>query len=605
MKRKKFILNAGALTFWTLITGKMSTALGSAIPKKFSRVRPSDPGWPSATEWDALQEGLKGRLIKLEAPFASCATNPTGEPCATVLSQIHNPYFLGDEPALTQSSGWAGAWRSQPSAYCVEAHESSDVAAAVKFARRKNLRLVVKGGGHSLQGTSCSADSLLIWTRKMNSVELTDSFVPKGAPPGTASLPAVHVQAGAIWRQAYNAVTTKGAKYVQGGGCTTVGVAGLIQSGGFGSFSKNYGLAAASLLEAEVVVGDGSILTVNAYRHPDLFWSLKGGGGGSLAAVTRLTLKTHELPEVFGAAFGTLKSSSDEVHRKLVDFVIGFYRDNLFNPHWGEQIRLHAGNRLQVSMLFQGSSLQDASDAWQPFKTWINERESDYTWVEPLTIVPIRPQQMWDSEFLEKNSPKSIGKDSTPGAPDENFYWAGDGGMSGLFWYAFHSAWLPQSLLQEENRKKLADALFASSRHWTLELHFNKGLAGAPPAAIKAAKETATNPAVLDAFALVIFAGGGKPAYPGMPGGEKEDPAAKLMASWIDASFNEMKPLISAPASYVSESDFFEPRWQEAFWGANYSRLKEIKKTYDPDGLFFVHHGVGSEEWSDDGFTRL
>ena len=56
--------------------------------------------------------------------------------------------------------------------------------------------------------------------------------------------------------------------------------------------------------------------------------------------------------------------------------------------------------------------------------------------------------------------------------------------------------------------------------------------------------------------------------------------------------------------SYVSESDFFDPAWQRSFWGSNHARLAAVKKKYDPAGLFFVHHGVGSEEWSPDGFTR-
>jgi hypothetical protein len=55
----------------------------------------------------------------------------------------------------------------------------------------------------------------------------------------------------------------------------------------------------------------------------------------------------------------------------------------------------------------------------------------------------------------------------------------------------------------------------------------------------------------------------------------------------------------------VFESDFFEHSWQQGFWGTNYARLAAVKKKYDPAGLFFVHHGVGSEEWSADGFTRL
>jgi FAD/FMN-containing dehydrogenase len=56
--------------------------------------------------------------------------------------------------------------------------------------------------------------------------------------------------------------------------------------------------------------------------------------------------------------------------------------------------------------------------------------------------------------------------------------------------------------------------------------------------------------------------------------------------------------------SYVSESDFFEKDWQRSYWGSNYSKLAAVKKKYDPEGLFFVHHGVGSEEWSADGFVR-
>jgi FAD/FMN-containing dehydrogenase len=171
------------------------------------------------------------------------------------------------------------------------------VAAAVNFAREHRVRLVVKGGGHSYLGTSNAPDSLLIWTRpNMAAVEVLDSFVPQGAPGAATPEPAVSVGAGAIWMDAYNAVTTVAGRYVQGGGCTTVGVGGLTQGGGFGSFSKGFGTAAANLLEAEVVTADGTVRIVNAFQDPDLFWALKGGGGGTFGVVTRFTLRTHELP---------------------------------------------------------------------------------------------------------------------------------------------------------------------------------------------------------------------------------------------------------------------------------------------------------------------
>src|SRR5438270_863790 len=109
-----------------------------------------------------------------------------------------------------------------------------------------------------------------------------------------APQPAVTVETGARWLAVYDAVTTRGGRYVQGGGCTTVGVAGFIHGGGFGSFSKKYGLGAAALLEAEIVTADGSVLVVNACNHPDLFWAVKGGGGGAFGVLTRLTLRTRE-----------------------------------------------------------------------------------------------------------------------------------------------------------------------------------------------------------------------------------------------------------------------------------------------------------------------
>jgi FAD/FMN-containing dehydrogenase len=79
---------------------------------------------------------------------------------------------------------------------------------------------------------------------------------------------------------------------------------------------------------------------------------------------------------------------------------------------------------------------------------------------------------------------------------------------------------------------------------------------------------------------------------------------ARSGASRINKAINALLKVAPDAGSYVSESNFFEKNWQRSFWGTNYQRLAAIKKKYDPEGLFFVRHGVGSEEWSDDGFTR-
>ncbi len=254
-----------------LLKGLAATlALAPTLPAwatPFRRVRPGDAGWPAAQDWEQLKIAVGGHLEKPADLFSACRAG--GADCAAATKEIGNPYFIGDQAGGTQVSGWLNAWVPQPSAYAVAAHSAADVAAAVNFARKHKLRLVVKGGGHSYQGTSNAPDSLLIWTRPMHAITLHDAFVPHGS--GDAPVPAVTIEAGAMWVDAYDAVTTKAHRYVQGGGCMTVGVAGLIQSGGFGSFSKRYGTAASNLLQAEVVTADGTLRIVNAHQGADLF----------------------------------------------------------------------------------------------------------------------------------------------------------------------------------------------------------------------------------------------------------------------------------------------------------------------------------------------
>jgi FAD binding domain len=288
----------------------------SAATQPQARVRLGDPAWPSEESWNQLDRDVGGRLIKVRPPLADCIGGTPDANCEQLFKEHKNPYYLGDEVGLTQSLGWVGAWTSEPSVYAVAAKTTTqDVVAAVNFARTNNLRLVIKGGGHSYQGTSNAADSLLIWTRPMNAIVMHDAFVGAGCEGRAEPQPAVSIEPGAIWGHVYNEVTTKGGRYVQGGGCMTVGVAGLILGGGFGNFSKAYGLAAASLIEAEIVTADGEVRIANACTNPDLFWALKGGGGG-FGVVTRVTFRTHALPEFSGGVSALIKAASDDAYRR-------------------------------------------------------------------------------------------------------------------------------------------------------------------------------------------------------------------------------------------------------------------------------------------------
>jgi len=592
-----------AATVAPLLAGLGSKAL--AGPARGRRVRPGDSAWPPQAAWDGLKAQVVGNLVKPASLLAPCEADAKSVECRSLLKSLQNPFFIGDQPSGTQVSGYLDAWTPAPSAYVAAAHSAADVAAAVSFARRHNLRLVVKGGGHSYLGTSNAPDSLLIWTRPMRGVTVLDAFRPKGAPRDQAAVPAVTAEAGALWIDLYDAVTTKAGRYVQGGGCTTVGVAGHVQSGGFGSFSKRFGTSSAHLLEAEVVTADGVIRTANAHLNPDLFWALKGGGGGSLGVITRVTLRTHDLPARFGGAGGAIKARSDDAFRRLVARFLEVYAASLFNEHWGEQASIRPENVLRISLVFPGLEDAAAEAAWRPFLDWVKASPADFTFVEPFESGGGEARGQWDVAARRARGSKSMRYDNRPEAPPIQGWWSGDQDQVSAFLHGYESIWLPAALLEAPARDRLAETLVAASRSMAVDLHFNKGLAGAPPEIIAAARDTAMNPDALGAFALAIIATGGPPPFMSLVGMKPDLDFAHRNAVRVSIAAANLRRLAPTAGSYLSESNYFNDDWRRAYWGTNYPRLAGVKAKYDLDGLFFVHHGVGSDAWSADGFERV
>ncbi len=596
MDRRTFLLMAKA------------TGLASLMPLKFAlaakqmvgRIRPGDDNWPTKKDWVALATKLNGKLESSKSAQKTVLAEMGGKVTKQVEEKLTNPFFLQDFSGSTQSLGWLDGWKSAESAMVGIPTNAQDVSELVKFAGKHQLRLVIKGGGHSYYGQSNAPDSLLVWTRDLKGIELHDNFVPQNGDPSKGQ-PAVTVASGEKFIDLYGKVVVEEGRYVQGGGCTSVGVGGHVQGGGFGHFSKYGGMTAANLLEAEIVVGNGDIVIANAYQNSDLFWALKGGGAG-WGITTRLTLATRELPEYFGFIGFALRADNEEKYRQLVGDVMAFTKEHLINPQWGEQIHFGPKNSVYVKMTNINMLADDVRKLWQPILSYA--QQDGFEFIEDPVIYETPAQKWWDLGYRKKEFPETIVLDQDSSKPGQRFFWNGDNGETNVFWAGYESAWLTTKLLERDQMEKFVDVVVRAARDYRLAFHFQKGLAGANKERLQEAANTPVHPSLLESFALLLVAGAQQNVFDDIPGHQLDEAALRDKARRIRKVYEIFRTIEPDTGSYSAEMSFHEEDWQQKAWGDNYSKLLTIKNKYDPDGLFMGHHQVGSEFWTEDGFTR-
>jgi FAD/FMN-containing dehydrogenase len=282
------------------------------------RCVPPDPCW-DAVPWADLNSSVSGRLVAYSDELAPCLAPGGGvdsPACAAALdaasgfAHTSDNRWLESSPSGFQHTGYFGAWNASTAhfAFAVAAETEQDFQASVAFASTHNLRLVVKSTGHDWYGRSNAAGSLLLWTHVRKAMQWHGEggegpgFVPTGCSNATtAPVPAVTLESGVQFVDLYPEAQNRG-RMVIGGTCDSVGVGGCWLAGCYGSLSKLYGAATMNVLEAKVVLANGSLVTLSQCSHPDLFWSLRGGGGGNIGVVTEYTARTHPAPDVMTSA---------------------------------------------------------------------------------------------------------------------------------------------------------------------------------------------------------------------------------------------------------------------------------------------------------------
>ncbi|WP_299754716.1 FAD-binding oxidoreductase [uncultured Pontibacter sp.] len=163
--------------------------------------------------------------------------------------------------------------------FMARCEDAADVIASVNFAQDNNLQLAVKAGGHSITGKCTCDDGLVIDPSPMNGVRVD------------AAKRTARVEAGGTWHAIDHATHPFGLA-VPGGIISTTGVAGLTLGGGTGYLTRKYGLSIDNLLEADVVLADGSFVKASEQENDDLFWALRGGGG-NFGVVTSFLFQAH------------------------------------------------------------------------------------------------------------------------------------------------------------------------------------------------------------------------------------------------------------------------------------------------------------------------
>lgn len=275
------------------------------------RCMPQDPCWPDTDQWTRFNATVSGRLIAT-IPIASvCHVDSLAPYNQSQCAQLQSNWGFPATHYESSSSVMAARFtnlscnpfssKDTPCTlgnyvqYAVNATDARDIQKTIRFTARHNIRLVIRNTGHDLLGKSTGAGGLAVWMHNMKNISIVDYSSPRYS--GKAIKVGAGVQSFEGSQAAYNAGLA-----IVGGNCPTVGLAGgYSQGGGHGQLVSHVGLAADQVLEWDVVLANGKLVTASPEQHADLYWALSGGGGGTFGVVVSMTSKAYpELSTVSG-----------------------------------------------------------------------------------------------------------------------------------------------------------------------------------------------------------------------------------------------------------------------------------------------------------------
>ncbi|KAL1883300.1 hypothetical protein Daus18300_000358 [Diaporthe australafricana] len=540
---------------------------------------PGDSDWPDDDVWDVFDLLLGKALIPTQPVGAPCYDSKWGQKdtaeCANILNNSTNANFLSADPTANywpifegrtcqpknDTSGSQCTIGGYPE-YAVNVTNVAQIQLAINFARAANLRLVIKNTGHCYLGKSLGAGALSLWMHNMKDID----FLPDYQGPGYSG-PAMKLAAGVSVGEVYEAAEKHGVT-VLGAVSWSVGYAGgMITGGGQNPLAGIYGMAADHVVAFQVVTADGRLRTVFEAENPDLFWALRGGGGGTFGVIVSVIIRAHPKMNVVTAKW-TLDTSNNDVDqywrgvRKFYDEFLNWTDAGLYsfyNIMWPIP-------QLSMNYMFAPNhTLQSYNEVVGPFFEYLKANNVSLS-VSHQAKEHTSFYSAYQATWGANNFP--VGVDTSLPAnrlvPRRNF------------------------VDKYEETYALIKSHVTSGKHF---LGYHNAPSNAAPTV--ANQNNAVNPAFRE---MVFFITSSNRSA------DHSTPAAlaaqnKYLQELVLQPWRDIAPVSAGGGTYLNEASVEEVDWQESFYGGHYPKLSEIKRKWDPNDVFYAVTAVGSERW--------
>ena len=411
-------------------------------------------------------------------------------------------------------------------ARCVD---TADVIACVNYARQNGLLLAIRGGGHNGPGLGSCDGGLVIDLSRMRGVRVDPAAMT------------AQVAGGCVWGDVDHATHAFG-QAVPSGIIATTGVGGLTLGGGLGHLSRSCGLTIDNLLSVDMVLADGSFVTADEQRNPDLFWAVRGGGG-NFGVVTSFTFRTHKVDTVTAGPMFWPLEDAPRIMRLWEDFITGapeeitgFFAFMVVPPVPLFPPELHMRTVCGVVWCSRADPAR-TDEILQPTGAWPKPLLRG---LGPMPFPVL--QSLFDGLFV----------------PGLQWYWKAD--------FVDHLS--DAAIAEHVKHGSQLPSMFSTMHLYPINGAVHRKKAGDTAFSYRQTK-----------FAEVIV-------------GVDTDPANRdKLTAWARAYWDAVHPY-SAPGAYVNFMMEEGVGRIEATYGPNYARLRQVKARYDPGNLFRVNQNI-------------